>query len=54
MVTPDQLQWSDVASLAPGAQIAVIEGELSDAEPFTFRLKFPGRLPDRPSHPPGL
>jgi quercetin dioxygenase-like cupin family protein len=41
MVTPDQLQWSDIASMAPGAEIAMIEGDLSKAEPFTFRLKLP-------------
>ena len=41
MVTPDELQWSDVAPMAPGAQIAVIEGELGEAEPFTLRLKLP-------------
>lgn len=28
-------------SLPPGAKIAVIEGPLTEAVPFTFRLKFP-------------
>lgn len=37
----DQLQWTDIASLAPPAQMAVIEGDLAEAEPFTFRLKLP-------------
>ena len=41
MVIPDQLEWSDIASMAPGAQIAVIEGDLGAAEPFTFRLRLP-------------
>ncbi len=41
MVTPAQLQWKDVPSLPAGAQIAVIEGPLNEAVPFTFRLKFP-------------
>jgi len=41
LLTPDQLEWSDIASMAPGAKIAVIEGDLSEAEPFTFRLKLP-------------
>ncbi len=41
MVTPDELQWSDIGSMAPPAQIAVIEGNLGEEEPFTFRLQLP-------------
>jgi quercetin dioxygenase-like cupin family protein len=41
LIEPDQLQWTDIASMPPPAQIAVIEGDLSEAEPFTFRLKLP-------------
>jgi quercetin dioxygenase-like cupin family protein len=41
MLTPDELEWSDIASMAPPAQIAVIEGNLSAEEPFTFRLLLP-------------
>lgn len=41
MTTPDALQWSDVASMAPGAKITVIEGNLATAVPFTIRLKLP-------------
>lgn len=41
LVDPSELQWNDIASMAPGAKIAVIEGDLSKAEPFTFRLKLP-------------
>ena len=41
MVTPGDLKWADVPSLPPGAKIAMIEGTLSEAAPFTFRLKFP-------------
>ena len=41
MISPDDLKWSDVPSLPPGAKIAVIEGPISEAVPFTFRLKFP-------------
>lgn len=40
-VLPSDLQWSDAPSVAPGAQIAVIEGDLKAAVPFTFRLKLP-------------
>ena len=41
MLTPADLKWADVASLPPGAKVAVIEGPLSDAVPFTVRLKLP-------------
>lgn len=41
MITPEKLEWSDVASMAPGAEMAVIEGDPSKEEPFTFRLKLP-------------
>jgi len=41
MVTPGDLKWADVPSLPPGAKLAVIEGPLNDAVPFTFRLKLP-------------
>ena len=37
----DQLQWTNIASLPPPAQMAVIEGDLAKSEPFTFRLKLP-------------
>lgn len=39
MMTPEQLSWGPVASMGDGAEIAVIEGMLSEAEPFTFRLR---------------
>ena len=41
MVTPAELSWTDVASLPAGAKLAVIEGPLTEAVPFTFRLKLP-------------
>lgn len=41
MLDPAELQWSEIASMAAPAQIAVIEGNLSKQEPFTFRLKLP-------------
>ena len=41
MISPNDLQWTDVPSLPPGAKIAVIEGPMSEAVPFTVRLKFP-------------
>ena len=41
MVLPSDLKWTDVPSLPPGAKIAVIEGPMNQAVPFTIRLKFP-------------
>jgi quercetin dioxygenase-like cupin family protein len=41
MVVPAELKWSDVGSLPPGAKLAVIEGPLNEAKPFTMRLRFP-------------
>jgi len=41
MVLPAELKWTDVGSLPPGAKLAVIEGPLNEAKPFTFRLKLP-------------
>lgn len=39
--TPDELEWTAAPSVGPGAMIAVIEGDLKAAEPYTFRLKVP-------------
>jgi quercetin dioxygenase-like cupin family protein len=41
MVAPADLKWADVPSLPPGAKIAVIEGPMNEAKPFTIRLLFP-------------
>ena len=41
MVTPDQLQWKDVPALGTGVKLAVIEGPMNEAVPFTVRIKFP-------------
>jgi len=52
MVAPEDLTWTGVASMEAPAQIAVIEGDLSAAEPFTFRLKMPDGYVLRPHiHP---
>jgi len=47
MISPNDLKWSDVPSLPPGGKIAVIEGPMTEAVPFTVRLKFPAdyRIP---------
>ena len=41
MVTASDLKWVDVPSLPSGAKLAIIEGPLNEAVPFTFRLRFP-------------
>jgi hypothetical protein len=41
MVTPGELNWTDVASLPAGAKLAIIEGPVTEPVPFTFRLKLP-------------
>lgn len=41
MVFPQELKWADVPSLPRGAKMAVIEGPMNEAVPFTVRLKFP-------------
>lgn len=41
MVKPEGLQWSAVPSLPPGAKLAVIEGPLNEAAPFTIRIRMP-------------
>jgi len=51
-VTASDLQWTDVPALPPGAKIAVIEGPLNEAVPFTFRIRLPAdfKIPAH-SHP---
>lgn len=41
LVQPDDLKWSDVPSVPPGVKVAVIQGPMNEAKPFTVRLKFP-------------
>lgn len=41
-VTPSEVKWGPgPASLPKGAELVVLEGDLTKAEPYTFRLKFP-------------
>ena len=48
-----EIKWTDAPpSMPPGAQIAVIEGDLKKAEPFAFRLKLPADYKIAPhTHP---
>jgi quercetin dioxygenase-like cupin family protein len=47
-----ELKWSAVPSLPPGAEIALIEGPMNQAVPFTVRLRFPANYAIPPhTHP---
>lgn len=39
MKTAHELEWGPVGSMGEGAEIAIIEGDISKEEPFTFRLR---------------
>jgi hypothetical protein len=41
MVRAADIKWAPVPSLPKGALIAVLEGPMNEAAPFTVRLKFP-------------
>ena len=41
IATPSDFKWADVASLPPGAKIAVIEGKMNEEGPITARIKLP-------------
>lgn len=52
MTNAENLEWKDIASMAPPAKIAIIEGKLDEEEAFTFRLKLPANYEIRPHiHP---
>jgi anti-sigma factor ChrR (cupin superfamily) len=53
MFTPDNLQWTDTPAL-PGAKVAIIEGPITEAVPFTFRLKFPANYKIAPHWHPAI
>jgi hypothetical protein len=44
MVTPADLKWEQSPGLPKGATVAVIEGPLDQAVPFTMRGKFPANF----------
>jgi|TARA_R110001583_G_scaffold189985_2_gene353829 quercetin dioxygenase-like cupin family protein len=37
--SPEELSWDPVGSMGKGAEIAIIEGDLSEEVPFTMRLR---------------
>jgi quercetin dioxygenase-like cupin family protein len=40
-IVPSEIKWVDAPSIGPGAQLAVLEGNLKEAAPLTFRIKLP-------------
>jgi hypothetical protein len=54
MVTPADVQWADIPFLPGGAKLAVLEGPLTEAVPFTFRIKFPANFKVPPHWHPAV
>jgi quercetin dioxygenase-like cupin family protein len=53
MYSAKKLDWKDLPSI-PGAKIALLEGPMSEAVPFTARLKIPGGAKIMPHTHPGI
>jgi hypothetical protein len=49
MVMPDDFKWTDVPSLPSGAKMALLDGRLDVAAPFTFRARLPANY-EIPAH----
>ena len=49
MVTPDQREWKPMPLLPAGAQVAIIEGPINEAVPFTIQLRLPANF-EIPAH----
>ena len=47
MVSAADLKWADLPSLPPGAKVAIMEGPMNEAVPFTARIRMPAnyRIP---------
>lgn len=41
MVRPSELKWAEMPTLPRGAKVAIIEGPLNEAVPFTLQLRLP-------------
>jgi hypothetical protein len=55
MVTLDAVKWGDAPpSLPAGAKWAVLEGDPTQAGPFTFRVKVPGGFKMPPHKHPNI
>jgi quercetin dioxygenase-like cupin family protein len=40
-IVPSEIKWVDAPSIGSGAKLAVLEGDLKQAAPFTMRIKLP-------------
>ena len=40
-IMPSEVKWTDAPSIGPGAKLAILEGDLKQAVPFTMRIKLP-------------
>lgn len=40
-IIPSEVKWVDAPAIGPGVKMAVLEGDLKEAVPFTFRIKLP-------------
>jgi quercetin dioxygenase-like cupin family protein len=54
IVMPKDLKWDDVASLPPGAKVAVIEGRMNQEGPITARIRLPANYKIPPHYHPGV
>jgi quercetin dioxygenase-like cupin family protein len=51
-LVPSELKWTDAPGIGPGVKIAMIEGNLKEAGPLTFRIKLPPKAKIPPhTHP---
>lgn len=51
-LVPAELKWMDAPSIGPGAKLAILEGDLKEAVPFTFRIQLPANFKIAPhTHP---
>lgn len=40
-IIPAEIKWTDAPSIGLGAKLALLEGDMKQAAPFTFRIKLP-------------
>lgn len=43
-IVPTEIKWVDAPSIGPGAKLAMLEGDLKQAAPFTMRIKLPSNF----------
>jgi quercetin dioxygenase-like cupin family protein len=51
---PEQIQWQPANALPPGAQMAVLEGDLESKGYFAVRVRFPDGYRVPPHYHPGV